>query len=104
MTIRGPNLPVNLAKPFFFYNSNVVVVFGGTSYDFKTANDIIYSLNLNSNAWTTINPQLSNYSGIGIQDFSLDYFNVPSMLFISFYVIEVNYMFKLHVFCLPCFS
>jgi hypothetical protein len=88
MTILGPNLPVSLAKPFFFYNSNVVVVFGGTNYDLvETANDIIYSLNMNSSAWTSTNPQLSNYSGIGIQDLALDYFNAPSMLFITFYYI-----------------
>jgi hypothetical protein len=80
MTVLGPILPVSLAKPFFFYNSNVVVVFGGTDYDLKTANYIIYSLNLNSSAWTATNPQLSNYSGIGIQDLALDYFNAPSTL------------------------
>jgi hypothetical protein len=89
VTVLGPNLPVSLAKPFFFYNSNVVVVFGGTNYDLvETANDIIYFLNMNSSTWTTINPQLSNYSGIGIQDLALDYFNAPSMLFTT-----SNYMF-----------
>ncbi len=96
VTAPGPNLPVSLAKPFFFYNSNVVVVFGGTDYDLKTTNDIIYSLNLNSSAWTATTPQLSNYSGIGIQDISLDHLNAPSMLFTTF-----NYIFLALYFLFP---
>ena len=80
VTAPGPNLPVSLAKPFFFYNSNVVVVFGGTDYDLNTTNNIISSLNLNSSAWTATNPQLSNYLETGIQDLALDYFNAPSTL------------------------
>jgi hypothetical protein len=96
MTVLGPILPVSLAKPFFFYNSNVVVVFGGTDYDLKTANYIIYSLNLNSSAWTATTPQLSNYLETGIQDLALDYFNAPSMLFIT-----SNYMFLALYFWFP---
>jgi hypothetical protein len=101
MTIRGPNLPVSLAKPFFFYNSNIVAVFGGTNYDLvETANDIIYSLNMNSSTWTTTNPQLSNYSGIGIQDLALDYFNAPSMLFITFHCMFLALYFWFPIFFL----
>ena len=81
MIVQSPSLTVSLTSPLFFYDSNVVVVFGGTDFDLDKPNDIIYSLNLSSNAWTTITSQLLNYSGDGIQDLSLDYFNAPSKLF-----------------------
>jgi hypothetical protein len=81
VTVQSPSLTVSLTSPLFFYDSNVVVVFGGTDFDLGKPNDIIYSLNLNLSAWTTITPQLLNYSGNGIQDLSLDYFNAPSKLF-----------------------